>query len=181
MKCSWQCNLDNRDTDIDQHPVVIFWAIGIDKIWKYFHNHHRCLPTDIYHCIHYILWYMLRKRLYDLLRWYRLGFRQHITLSLCLLHRWYIYKSDNVKFICPISTCRLDYIDNDWCCGNTIRFYRDCLLRKGYQPHDMTPKIIADTLLSIWPHGICCYNLGHERRFIYCQMQSHNNSSLWTP
>ena len=33
----------------------------------------------------------------------------------------------------------------------------------------MIPKVIVDTLLSIWPHGICSYSCGRERRFIYCQ------------
>ena len=97
------------------------------------------------------------------------------TMTPCLLRRWYLYKSHTVKFICPVSACRLDHVDNDWCCGNTIRFYRDGLLRRGYQPHHMILKVIADTLLPIC--GICCYYLGRERRFIDCQVQSHKIGS----
>ena len=71
-----------------------------------------------------------------------------------------------MKFIFPVSACKLDYVDNDCCRDNTKRFYGDDLLPRVYQPHDMIPKVIADTLLSIWPHGICCYYLGWECRFM---------------
>ena len=60
VKCSWQGNLDNRDTDIDPYHLVIFWAIVVDKIWKYFYNHHPYLSADIHHCIHYILCRIIR-------------------------------------------------------------------------------------------------------------------------